>query len=124
MSNHIEFIGLEDIVAKALLELCKHNKATRVSFDTLMRYGNKVAKSVDGKAVVILSNSYRNNLVIDYADLFEIDDDHIMLAQGKGQEDIKERFSFFYSKDVYNALIDTKALKILGIDKIKDEKIA
>jgi len=117
MNNHIEFIGLEDIAAKALIKLCENDMEGKVSFDKLIEYGNEVVKSVDGKAVVMLSLSRKNNLVTDYSDLFEIneEEDSIAIRSGKTIKDIEKRFLFFFSKDVYQALVSEGALKILGI---------
>lgn len=78
------FIGIESIVANALIELFEKRNEREVSFDTIVRYGTRVARvlqeNVNEEPVLLFSRKYQINMLENYSDFFEAD----LAAGGQG----------------------------------------
>lgn len=119
-----KFIGIEDLAANALIELIETNGCRRVSFATLVEYGNVVVEVLnrDGKqdAVAIFSRNRTNDLLRNYSDFFEIDSsdptgDAIVLKPEKTADDLRAYFRAFLTVDWLVAFRDQTALQVLGV---------
>lgn len=71
------FIGIESVVANALIELLDKRDEREVSFDMLVRYGTRVVRvlqeSFGEDPVLLLSRKYQINMIEHYSDFFEAD---------------------------------------------------
>ncbi|MCL2566028.1 MAG: hypothetical protein FWE24_09510 [Defluviitaleaceae bacterium] len=118
-----KFIGIEDLVANALIELLEKNNCRRVSFETLLKYGAVVLNVLRDKgdeAIFLLSKEHTNELIRNYSDYFEIDrseidSDAIVLKEGKTVDDLRDRFRAFLTVDRLLAFTDDKSLAELGV---------
>jgi len=117
------FIGIEDLVANALIELMEKNNCRRVSFETLVKYGTVVIRCLrkNGReAVFLLSKEHTNELIRNYSDFFEIDysepnSDAIVLKSEKTVDDLRNHFRAFLTLDCLIAFTDKKSLVELGV---------
>lgn len=117
------FIGIEDLVANALIELLEKGACRRVSFETLVKYGTvvmSVLRENGSEAVILISKEYTNELIRNYSDFFEIDqselnNDAIVLKAEKTVDDLRNRFRAFLTIDSLLAFTDTKSLAELGV---------
>ncbi len=69
------YIGIEDLVANALIELAGKSEKREVLFKQLDEYGSKVIKCLNDKqeqAVLSLSKERTNEFLYDYSEYFEL----------------------------------------------------
>ncbi len=118
------FIGIEDLVANALIELLENNPSCRrVRFETLMKYGAvvlTVLREKGDEAVFLVSREHTNELIRNYSDFFEIDhseldNDAIVLKPEKTVDDLRNRFRAFLTIECLLAFTDKKSLAELGV---------
>ncbi|WP_156831333.1 hypothetical protein [Desulfitobacterium sp. PCE1] len=117
------FIGIEDLAANALIELLEKGDCRRVDFETLVKYGHaviSVLRENGDEATLLLSKEYRNELIRNYSDFFEIihneqKNDAIVLREGKTVEDLRNRFRAFLTLDCLRAFTNSKSLAELGV---------
>lgn len=117
------FIGIEELVANALIELLDHFGIREVSFDTLRKYGAEVVRFLNGngeEAILVLSRDHTNGLISNYADVFELHDKAdassvISLKSDVTLEDLRSRFRVYLPLDVLLAFKCGKSLEVLGV---------
>ena len=117
------FIGIEDLVANALIELMEKSNCRRVSFETLINYGAmvlSVLRQNGEEAIFLLSKEHTNELIRNYSDYFDIEHDelngdNIALKSDKTVDDLRNRFRAFLTIDCLLAFIDSKSLAELGV---------
>lgn len=116
------YIGIEDLVANALIELIENNNIREVLFKDLDEYGAMVVKYLNNKneqAVLLLSKERTNDFLHDYSDMFEIFsdgiNDGIKLKNEVGVEQLWKKFRGYLSVDVMMAFMDTMAVSKLGV---------
>lgn len=119
------FIGIESLVANALIELFDYNHTREITFDTLVEYGMKVVqiyqRETGEEAVLLLSEKYQLDMVENYSDYFTVNMD----AAGKGTLKLKETvqntdelrnfFRWTLSMKLIDAFMNPEALKKLGV---------
>lgn len=118
-----KFIGIEDLVANALIEMIEKNKSRKVSFEQLNKYGAmiiRILRENDEEAVVLVSKHYTNELIRNYSDFFEImdndsSDSYITLKDGKTEGDLRRHFRAYLSISMILAFTDSSSLSELGI---------
>ena len=120
-----KFIGMEDLVANALIEIIEKKKENKVSFEQLRKYGAVIVRwfkdNADNEEVVILvSRFYTNELIRNYSDFFKIidsskGDSYIELKETKTAEDLRNHFRSYLSIDTLLAFTDKNSLLALDV---------
>lgn len=117
-------IGIEDLVANALIELVDNDKNNReVTYEQLNRYGALVIETLnakDEKAVLIISKEKTRAFLHDYSDFFEVrmnakKEKCIALRDGKTTDELRKLFRGYLSLDMLLAFMSEYSLKALGI---------
>lgn len=116
------YIGIEDLVANALIELVEKSEKREVLFKELDEYGALVIKYLNEKqeqAVLVLSKERTNDFLHDYSDYFELFskglDEGIRLKEGIATSELWEKFRGYLSVDVMLAFMDKMSVKALGV---------
>lgn len=118
-----KFIGIEDLVANALIELMENNACREVTFETLIKYGAvvlSVMRDNGDEAVFLLSKEHTDELIRNYSDFFEIHrgdagSDAIVLRAEKTVDDLRARFRAFLTIDSLLAFTNRRSLAELGV---------
>ena len=112
------YIGIEDLVANALIELVEKSEKREVLFKQLDEYGAKVINYLNDKqeqAVLVLSNEFLH----DYSDYFELFSDNIdegiRLKEGIPVSRLWEKFRGYLSVNVMLAFMDRVSVSALGV---------
>lgn len=116
------YIGIEDLVANAFIELVEKSQKKEVLFSQISNYGATVVKilSAEGKkAVLVLSEEKTNVFLHDYSEYFELFDSNegegFRLKQGVTVDQLWENFRGYLSLDVMMAFMDAASIKELGV---------
>lgn len=116
------YIGIEDLVANALIELVEKSEKRDVLFKQLDEYGAQVIKYLNDKqeqAVLVLSKERTNDFLYDYSDYFELFssgiDEGIRLKEGVSVSQLWEKFRGYLSVDVMLAFMDRVSVRALGV---------
>ena len=119
------FIGIESLVANALIELFDYNNTREISFDTLVEYGMKVIqiyqRETGEEAILLLSEKYQIDMIENYADFFDIKMD----GSGRGTlclkgyinntSELQDCFRWTLNTKLINAFVSPEALEKLGV---------
>lgn len=123
------YIGIEDLVANALIELVENTGSRQVFFKDLDEYGAMVVKCLNDKneqAVLLLSKERTNEFLHDYSDLFEFFSEGISegirLKDGVTVEELWEKFRGYLSVDVMLAFMDSVAISKLGVENCRTQR--
>lgn len=116
------YIGIEDLVANALIEIMAKSKRRFLSYEEIEKYGSRVIEvlSEQGeKAVLILSRENTTALLRNYSEFFEEKNEDclrgIALREGKESDDLIEQFRGYLSLDVLLAFVNRKSVQALGV---------
>lgn len=121
------FIGIEDLAANALIALIEKQNCRKVSFETLTKYGTIVVKILNENnedAFLLLSRDYRNAMIHNYSDFFEIEKvnpndeyskEYIVLKEEKTVDDLRNHFRAFLTLNVLRAFVNKTSLAELGV---------
>lgn len=116
------YIGIEDLVANALIELVEKSAEREVLFKQLDEYGAQVIKYLNDKeeqAVLVLSKERTNEFLHDYSDYFELFsrgmDEGIRLKENVSVTELWEKFRGYLSVDVMLAFMDKVSVSALGV---------
>lgn len=116
------YIGIQDLVANALIELTEGSEERKVSFKMLNEYGAKVVEILNKKgerAVLVLSRDDTNRFIHDCTDYFKIDfennEEYICLRDNVTTDDLRKMFRLYTSYEVLQAFVDKTSLEALGI---------
>ncbi len=116
------YIGIEDLVANAFIELVDNSKKKEIMLSQINDYGAKVVKLLlaEGKkAVLILSEEKTHVFLHDYSDYFELfstdEGEGLRLKQGITVDQLWEKFRGYLSFDVMMAFMNEQSVKALGI---------
>lgn len=117
------YIGIEDLVANALIELLqKEENRSFITYKELERYGTQVVSLLSErgeKAVLLLSRENTNAMFRDYSEFFEEDsydgNEGIRLRAGKSRKDLIVQFRGYLALDVLMALVDERSVSALGV---------
>lgn len=119
------YIGIEDLVANAFIELVEKSQKKEVLFSQISNYGATVVKilSAEGKkAVLVLSEEKTNVFLHDYSEYFELFDSNegegFRLKQGVTVDQLWKNFRGYLSLDVMMAFMDAASIKELGVEPI------
>lgn len=120
------YIGIEDLVASALIELMKHENATRkISLQTLSEYGTTIVKFLTKQgqnAILFLTKESTYEFVHDYAEFFAIETysgiEYIELRDSVTIEDLRIQFRKNLTVDLAKALVQNESLSALNIKTV------
>lgn len=115
------YIGIEDLVASALIELMKQEKTNRrVSLQTLAEYGAIIVKILtrSGRnAILFLTRESTYEFIHDYADFFSIKEydgiEYIELNNDITKDELRRQFRKNLTVDLAKALAEKESLEIL-----------
>lgn len=118
------YIGIEDLVANAIIELVERSHRNEVFFSEINRYGATVVQILlenKNKAVLILSKERTSAFLNDYSDFFELfssgTEEGIRLKENISVGQLWEKFRGYLSVDVMRAFIDERSIAELGVKK-------
>ncbi|MEG0375363.1 MAG: hypothetical protein RR547_02095 [Raoultibacter sp.] len=118
------YIGIEDLVSNALIELIEQSEKRTVSFKDLSKYGNAVVKILnnsDERAILILSRDRTDSFLRNCTEYFSIGEDSatrdmtIALKAQYSPEDLRRLFRVAMSFEMILAFTDKEALSELGV---------
>ena len=116
------YIGIEDLVANALIEIVEKSEKREVLFKQLDEYGTQVIKFLNEKneqAILLLSKERTNVFLHDYADYFEFFtrgmEEGIRLKEAVDVNQLWSKFRGYLSVDVMLAFMDKRATNALGV---------
>lgn len=120
------YIGIEDLVASALIELMKHGESSRkVSLQALSDYGAVIVKLLTKQgqnAILFLTKENTYEFVHDYAEFFSIKVydgiEYIELQNGVTMEGLRNQFRKNLTVDLAKALTTRESLTALKINAI------
>lgn len=120
------YIGIEDLVASALIELMKWEESNRkVSLQTLSDYGTVIVKTLTQQgqnAILFLTKESTYEFVHDYADFFMIVEydgvEFIELQENVTKEDLRHQFRRNITVDLAKAFMRRESLQALKINAI------
>lgn len=116
------YIGIEDLVANALIEKISNSDVRFISYQEIESYGAKVVEVLGNKrekAILIFSRESTSMFLRDYSDYFEeTDNGHILGIKLKDNVKIEELISEFRGYlplDVLLAFLDKRSLSAIGV---------
>ncbi len=117
------YIGIEDLVASALIELMRREEANRkISLQTLADYGTVIVKLLTESgqnAILFLTKESTYEFVHDYADYFSIkvyaNVEYIELKDGITVSELRSQFRKNLTVDLAKALTGKESLEVLQI---------
>ncbi|MBC5744271.1 hypothetical protein FMM74_011910 [Lachnospiraceae bacterium MD308] len=117
------YIGIEDLVASALIELIKHEESSRkISLQMLSDYGTVIVKLLTKQgqnAILFLTKESTYEFVHDYAEFFSIKVydgiEYIELQNGITKEGLRDQFRKNLTVDLAKALTRSESLTALKI---------
>lgn len=118
------YIGIEDLVASALIELMKQEETNRrVSLQTLSDYGTVIVKLLTQSgqdAILFLTKDSTYEFVHDYADYFSIEEcdeiEYIVLNADVTVDALRQQFRKNLTVDFAKAIHGKESLKALKIN--------
>lgn len=123
-NNMCVYIGIEDLVANALIELVERENKRIVRFKELEKYGAMVVKCLSDQneeAILVLSKERTNVFLHDYHDYFELVfneegiDEGIRLKEDVTIEQLWDTFRGYLTADVMLAFMNDDAIQALGV---------
>lgn len=117
-------IGIEDLVANALIEMVDNDENNReVTYTQLNEYGAIVMEKLNEKnegSILIISKERTNAFFHDYSDFFQVrvneqGEKCIVLVEGKTTDELRKLFRGYMSLDMLMAFINEFSLQALGI---------
>ena len=117
------YIGIEDLVASALIELMKTGENNRkVSLQALANYGTVIVKMLTKSgqdAILFLTKASTYEFVHNYDDFFSIVDysgiEYIELKEKITIQDLRHQFRQNLTVDLAKALVEKESLRALNV---------
>lgn len=117
------FIGIEDVVANALIVIIERNEnksIRRVSLPALVEYGTVVVRQMQENgetAILLVSNYYTSEAIRNYSDFFELQTidgiEYIQLRSEKTVSDLRNRFRAYLSISALLAFTSENSIGVL-----------
>lgn len=116
------YIGIEDLVANAIIELVENSKKGEVLFSQINRYGATVVQILsenNKKALLILSKERTNAFLHDYSSYFELfstgKEEGIRIKENVSIDELWEKFRGYLSVDVMKVFMNERSIQALGV---------
>lgn len=120
------YIELEDLAANAFIESFKIGEKNFISYKVLEGYGAKVIKILHEKganATLELCRKRTNSMLNNYSNFFreekQNDTAGLILNDDVSRDDLISKFRGYLEWDLLLALVDKRAISILGITEPK-----
>lgn len=117
------YIGIEDLVANAIIELVENSHRGEVLFSQINNYGATVVKILsehDKTAILILSKERTNAFLHDYSDYFELfsngKEEGIRLRDNISSDELWAKFRGYLSIEVMKAFMNKRSIQALGVN--------
>ena len=118
------YIGIEDLVASALIEMIKREDTNRkVSFQALADYGAVIVSLLSDAgqdAILFVTKGSTDEIVHDFADFYALekygDVEYIELKKDKTIDDLRHQFRENLTVDLAKALVREESLKALNVN--------
>ena len=114
------YLGIEDLVANALIEIVEKTGKRTVSFSQLNEYGEAVIaklKTQNTEAALIFNRNATNQFFHDCADIFKIEETtseiYVTLKNEITTKDLRNRFRINIALSILKAFISEEAFKAL-----------
>lgn len=114
------YLGIEDLVANAMIEILKADGTPEVSFQDLEEYGNRVVKRLNQegiKAYLLLSRESTDHMFYRYQDFFErkriSNEGGVVLKNGVIMDDLIKRFRTYLDLDAMLAFMNKGCTEFL-----------
>ena len=114
------YLGIEDLVANAMIEILKVDGTPEISFQDLEEYGSRVVKRLNQegiKAYLLLSRESTDHMFYRYQDFFErkriSNEDGVVLKNGVIMDDLIKRFRTYLDLDAMLAFMNKGCTEIL-----------
>lgn len=118
------YIGIEDLVANALIEIVERTGKRTVSFSQLNEYGEAVVERLKIQkidATLLFNRNLTNRFFYDYTNYFKItetsSDIQVTLKSEITTKDLRNRFRTKLSLDVLKAFVSEEPISILFMSK-------
>lgn len=116
------YIGIEDLVSNAIIELVENSHRGEVLFSQINSYGATVVQILsehDKKAILILSKERTNAFLHDYSEYFELfstgKEEGIRLRDKVSVDDLWAKFRGYLPIEVMKAFMNKRSVKALGV---------
>ena len=117
------YIGIEDLVANALIEIVDKTKNRSVSFKKLNEYGAIIIRTLNSQnkeSILLLSRDKTDDFIHNCTEYFTIREDDqgesfIILNDGITTDQLREKFRVNLSFNVLLAFINKQSLEVLGV---------
>lgn len=116
------YIGIEDLVANAIIELVERSSRREVLFSEATRYGAEVVQILSEKnkrAVLILSRNSKNEFLHDYSNYFELfsngEEEGIRLKENVTVQELWGKFRGYLPVDIMLAFMNERSVQKLGV---------
>lgn len=113
-------LGIEDLVANALIEIVEKTRRRTVSFLQLNEYGEAIMaklKTQNTEATLIFNRDSTNRFFLDCSNLFEIEETaseiYITLKDGISTEELRKRFRVNIAFSILKAFVSQEAINAL-----------
>lgn len=120
------YLGIEDLVANAMIEILKADRTPEVTFQDLEEYGNRVAERLNRegiKAYLLLSRESTDHMFYRYQDFFERkrigNEDGVVLKDGVAMNDLIKRFRTYLDLDAMLIFMNKDCTELL-IGKVEE----
>lgn len=114
------YIGIEDLVANALIERVERTQSRKVSLKQLNEYGRAIVaklKIANEEAILIFNRDVTNNFFHDCTDYFTIneceDDTIISLNDNVSTDQLRNQFRINISFELLKAFVDKDICEII-----------
>ncbi len=120
------YLGIQDLVANALIEIVEKTGKRTVSFSQLNEYGEAIIaklKAQNTEATLIFNRNSTNQFFHNCSNLFETEENasdiYIRLKDGISTDDLRKRFRVNIAFSILKAFISNEALEALT--KVRDK---
>ena len=121
------YIGIEDLVANALIEVVEKTGKRTVSFSQLNEYGEAIMmrlKKDNTEASLVFNRDKTNRFFHDCSDLLDIKETpsniYITLRNNFSTDDLRKRFRVNIALNILKAFVSEEAIKAL-LERVNEE---
>ena len=116
------YIGIEDLVGNAIIELVENSCRGEVLFSQINSYGSTVVQILSEHqttAILSLSRERTNTFLRDYSHYFTLfsngSEEGIRLRENVSSDDLWAKFRGYLSIEVMKAFMNERSIRTLGV---------
>lgn len=117
------YIGIEDLVANAMIELMEHKNTNETTVNAITNYGETVVAILEEQqtdAVLNISREQTTEFFSNYSQMFEQfyngENEIIRVKENISSDMLWNKFRVYLSTDAILAFKDHRSIKMLGVD--------